>query len=101
MLQEYSEDLSTDKPVVLKFYASWCKPCQEFKPKVIEVAEEYSHVTFASINVDEEPDLVAKFGIKTVPQLVAMKNNKVVAKKSGSLPKEALKDWVSQIFPQD
>ena len=81
------EILNSDKPVLLDFWASWCGPCRMVSPIVDEIAAERSDIKVCKINVDDQPELAARFGIMSIPTLVVMKNGKVVNQAVGARPK--------------
>ena len=81
------EILNSDKPVLLDFWASWCGPCRMVSPIVDEIAAERSDIKVGKINVDDQPELAARFGIMSIPTLVVMKNGKVVNQAVGARPK--------------
>ena len=81
------EILNSDKPVLLDFWASWCGPCQMVSPIVDEIAAERSDIKVGKINVDEQPELAAQFGVMSIPTLVVMKNGTVVNQATGARPK--------------
>ena len=81
------EILNSDKPVLLDFWASWCGPCRMVSPIVDEIAAERSDIKVGKINVDEQPELAAQFGVMSIPTLVVMKNGKVVKQATGGRPK--------------
>ena len=81
------EILNSDKPVLLDFWASWCGPCRMVSPIVDEIAAERSDIKVCKINVDEQPELAARFGVMSIPTLVVMKNGKVINQAVGARPK--------------
>ena len=81
------EVLNSDKPVLLDFWASWCGPCRMVAPVVEEIAAERSDIKVGKINVDQEPELAAQFGVMSIPTLVVMKDGRIVNQAVGARPK--------------
>ncbi len=90
------EVLESDQLVLIDFYADWCGPCKDLAP-VLEkfAAENQSKVKVVKINVDENPELSAKFNIRSVPTLVTMKNETAIYMAAGALPKDMLERFVN------
>lgn len=82
--------LNSKKPVVIDFYANWCGPCKMLSPVVDEVSDERDDVLFVKVNVDEEEELAAKFGVMSIPMLVLIENGEVKKTSLGYKPKEDL-----------
>ncbi len=82
-----NEVLSCDQPVLIDFWASWCGPCRMVSPVIDEIAGEVRSAKVAKINVDEQPQLAAQFGVMSIPTLVVMKDGKVVKQAVGVRPK--------------
>ena len=82
-----NEVLNSEKPVLLDFWASWCGPCRMVSPIVDEIAAECGDIKVGKVNVDEQPELAAQFGVMSIPTLVVMKGGKVVNQMVGARPK--------------
>jgi len=78
---------TSDKPVLLDFYADWCGPCRMVAPVVEQIAEENPQYLIGKINVDKEPELARKFNVLSIPTLVVLKDGKVISQSAGARPK--------------
>lgn len=81
---------TSDKTVLLDFYADWCGPCRMVSPLVDEIAEENPQYIVGKINVDSEPELAGEFGVSSIPTLVVMKNGRIVNQSVGAKPKSQI-----------
>ena len=87
--------LSSDKPVVVDFWADWCGPCKMIGPALEEISDELADsVTIAKVDIMENTDIASQFGVQSIPLLIVFKDGKPIAQKLGAAPKGALKGWI-------
>ena len=89
-----SEVMNSDRPVLIDFWAAWCGPCQMLLPIIEEVAGEVKDTKICKINVDEQPELAAKYEVMTIPTLILIKNGKVIDTSVGAKPKAAILEMI-------
>ena len=86
---------SSDKPILVDFWAPWCGPCRQLTPIIENLAEEMKDkVTIAKINIDDHPDSAAKYNVRGIPTMILFKNGEILDTKVGALPKAALSKWI-------
>jgi thioredoxin 1 len=88
----FAEDvLQSDRPVLVDFWAVWCAPCRMLEPTVDAVAEKYAaNARVVKVNVDENPGISQRYGIKGIPTLILFKNGKEAERVVGATSKEAI-----------
>ncbi|MEZ5872964.1 MAG: thioredoxin [Nitratireductor sp.] len=87
--------LNSDVPVVVDFWAEWCGPCKMIAPSLEEIASEMAgKVKITKLNIDENPDLAAQYGVRSIPTLVLFKGGEPASMQVGARPKSALSDWI-------
>ncbi len=87
----FDDIINTDQPVLVDFWAEWCGPCKMIGPVVEELAADYDgKAVIGKVDVDSNPNTSAKFGIRSIPTLLVIKNGKIVEKQVGAVPKAVL-----------
>ena len=91
-----AEVKNSDVPVVVDFWAEWCGPCKAIGPSLEEISDEMDgKVKITKLNIDENPDLAAEFGVRSIPTLIIMKDGEVKDMQAGARPKNQLVDWIN------
>ena len=89
----FEEVLNSDKPVLVDFWAEWCGPCKMIGPVVEELANDFDgKAVIGKVDVDSNPEVSAKYGIRSIPTLLVFKGGEIVDKQIGAVPKTVLAD---------
>ena len=90
------EVLNSVEPVIVDFWAEWCGPCKMIAPSLEEISVELAgKVKVAMVNIDENPEIAAQYGVRSIPTLAMFKAGEVADIKVGAAPKTALTSWIS------
>ena len=91
--------LGSDIPVVVDFFATWCGPCRMMAPVIEELAEEYDgKVKIGKLDVDENSDVAARYGVMSIPTIILFKNGEIFSKSVGLQDKEVLENAIKEML---
>ena len=94
-----NEVLKSDRPAIIDFWAEWCAPCRAISPIIGALAEQYEgQVKVVKMNIDENPNTPAKYGVRAIPTILAFKDGEVVEQLTGARPKAAFEEMVQKLI---
>jgi thioredoxin 1 len=92
----FEQTVNENAMVIVDFWAPWCGPCRGFAPIYEKASSEHPDVVFAKVNTDEEQELAASFGIRSIPTLMVFREKVILFQQAGALPGNALEQVISQ-----
>jgi thioredoxin len=99
--QNLRETIEGNSIVILDFWAGWCQPCQRFAPIFEAAAEKHTDIVFGKVDTDAQGTLATALNIRSIPTLIALRDQVVVFRDSGALPEAAFEQLISQIRALD
>ena len=100
-METFQSTVDDNDIVLIDFWAEWCGPCRSFGPTFEKASESYPNVVFAKVDTEAHQDLAGAFEIRSIPTLMAFKDQMVVFSQPGALPEDALTDLIDQIEALD
>ena len=92
-----AEVLNSSRPVLVDFWAEWCGPCRVLGPTLEQLAGELGDkLSVVKVNIDENPEAPARYGVRSIPTMILFKDGAPVATQVGAAPKSLLKEWVGR-----
>ncbi len=95
------EIIKNNEIVILDFWADWCGPCKMFGPIFEKVSAKHPDIVFAKCNTQDEQELAASYGIRSIPTIIVIRDDVIVFNQAGALPEPALEDLISKVRELD
>src|SRR5690606_37526029 len=99
--ENFDEVAQSDGIVLVDFWADWCGPCKRFAPVYERSANKHGDIVFAKVDTDAEPELAQRFGIRSIPTLMAIRDGMIVFAEPGALPESVLENVIEQVLGLD
>ncbi len=94
--EEFDELLKGEKPVVCDFFATWCGPCKMLSPVMDKVSEKFGGAEFVKVDIDENMELAARYGVMSIPYVAVFDKGELVAKTLGYMTEEEASDFLTE-----
>lgn len=94
--KNFDEVIRGEKPVFVDFYATWCGPCQMMMPVIEELAKEAKDFIVAKLDIDQAPEIAAKYNVMSVPTFMVFKDGKEAVRMMGAMPKDLMLEKINK-----
>ncbi len=94
--QNFEDTVTNNAFVIVDFWAPWCGPCRSFAPTFESVSKEHENIVFAKVNTEEEQEIAAHFGIRSIPTLMIFRDKIIIFSQPGALPESAFKELIGK-----
>ena len=94
-----AEVVQSDRPAIVDFWAEWCAPCRQIAPIIKDLAEQYGdRINVVKVDVDSNPNTASRYGVRSIPTVLAISGGQVVEQLVGARPKAAFEDMVKKLI---
>jgi thioredoxin 1 len=97
----FQQTVDDNDIVLIDFWAAWCGPCRTFGPIYEQVSDQHGDIVFGKVDTEDQQELAAQFGIRSIPTLAILRDNVLLFSQPGVVPAEGLEDLISQVRELD